>query len=98
MLQDISPSEMLALEGQSQELFSEAIEALKSGRGSAPQNALGVSRLRWHADIMAEANVSLDLESLLVLHSGEKICPSELRNHRGASRTGPHRSCVHRFC
>ncbi|KAJ6779589.1 hypothetical protein PWT90_07747 [Aphanocladium album] len=31
---------MLLLEGQSQELFGEAIEALKSGRGSAPQNAL----------------------------------------------------------
>ncbi|KAJ3495890.1 hypothetical protein NLG97_g3060 [Lecanicillium saksenae] len=40
LLQDISPSEMLLLEGQSQELFGEAIDALKSGRGSAPQNAL----------------------------------------------------------
>ncbi|OAQ97234.1 hypothetical protein LLEC1_04241 [Akanthomyces lecanii] len=40
LLHDISPADMLALEGQSQELFSEAIEALKSGRGSALHNAL----------------------------------------------------------
>ncbi|ATY60254.1 hypothetical protein A9K55_006123 [Cordyceps militaris] len=34
------PAHMLLLEGQSQELFSEAIDALKSGRSSAPRNAL----------------------------------------------------------
>ncbi|OAA80690.1 hypothetical protein LEL_00235 [Akanthomyces lecanii RCEF 1005] len=87
LLQDISPADMLALEGQSQELFSEAIEALKSGRGSAPQNALDVSQFGWHANTVAEADISADVKSLFVLRSGKKICPSELGNHC-AIRTG----------
>ncbi|OAA56441.1 hypothetical protein ISF_07509 [Cordyceps fumosorosea ARSEF 2679] len=36
---------MLLLEGQSQELFGEAIDALKSSRGSAPRNALDTLRV-----------------------------------------------------
>ncbi|PQK12329.1 hypothetical protein BB8028_0003g09460 [Beauveria bassiana] len=40
LLRDISPADMLLLEGQSQELFGEAIDALKSGSGNVPHNVL----------------------------------------------------------
>ncbi|KAM3443117.1 hypothetical protein MY4824_000822 [Beauveria thailandica] len=40
LLRDIPPADMLLLEGQSQELFGEAIDALKSGCGNVPQNVL----------------------------------------------------------
>ncbi|PMB69446.1 hypothetical protein BM221_004090 [Beauveria bassiana] len=43
LLRDISPADMLLLEGQSQELFGEAIDALKSGSGNVPHNVLDVS-------------------------------------------------------
>ncbi|KAM3483634.1 hypothetical protein MY8738_002944 [Beauveria namnaoensis] len=40
LLRDISPADTLLLEGQSQELFGEAIDALKSGSGNVPHNVL----------------------------------------------------------
>lgn len=81
---------MLHLEGQSQELFSEAIAALKAGRGSAPQNALDVSRLDSFVTIGKAANLRLvDSQGVSFLCIVEEICPSELSDNCRTGWLGP---------
>jgi hypothetical protein len=41
-LNEIPPSDVLLLEGQSRELFQRAVDAVKSGKGVAPLHALDV--------------------------------------------------------
>lgn len=90
---------MLHLEGQSQELFSEAIAALKAGRGSAPQNALDVSRLESFVTIGKAANLRfVDSQGVSFLCVVEEICPSKLGDNCRTGWIGPNRSHLHRLC
>ncbi|TQV94072.1 hypothetical protein V2A60_002859 [Cordyceps javanica] len=74
LLRDISPADMLLLEGQSQELFNEAIDALKSGRGGAPQNALDTLKV-FLASVLAKRYAHPSSAIITILAGLDRIDP-----------------------